>query len=47
MSIIRLIPGGLTNSGNGNDLVHINEVTQRRGRLVLGWVTFRGYCLGK
>ena len=30
---------------SGNALVVINEVTLRRARLVLGWVTARGYTV--
>jgi len=36
---------------SGNGVAHINEVTLRRARLVLGWVTvrefvLRSHCLG-
>jgi len=31
--------------GNGNALVLINVVALRRARLVLGWVTVRGYTI--
>jgi len=30
---------------SGNGVAHINEVTLRRARLVLGWVTVRGYTI--
>jgi len=30
---------------SGNGVTHINEVTLRRSRLVLGWVTAGGYTI--